>query len=331
MLKMIALIININQTPNLAYYKAHYFCDYIELVALVNNDDFFTKSDIYDIFYDDDKIKIKENTSDIILGNETSKVVDNWKNKIGEWFDILNIREVLFKEFYPFIIINQGSIALKSNLTNSHKLYIFLLLNSTQKYLSKNKNLLTSDFEEFSLIALKNYLPINANSYRFGNSMLDYDRYKGKLLHKINLLANDLKYKTQYDKEDFDDKDNGDGGLDLVSWFPFHNDENQNNMQVILSQCATGKEWYKKQYETDKVTSNFINFKTKVNSAIFIPYDGRRENRTFTEQKEILNDIWVFDRIRILNLLEKSKEEALALKSFKDIVDKIIIFEKDII
>jgi len=331
MLKMIALITNINQTPELSYYKAHYFCDYIELVALVNNDDFFTKSDIYDIFDDDDRIKIEKNLNDTELGNKDSQIIEGWKDIISNWFEILNIRESLFKEFYPFCIGNKNSITLKSNLTDNHKLYIFLLLNSTQKYLSKNKNLLTSDFEEFSLIALKNYLPINANSYRFGKSMLDYDRYKGKLVHKIDLLANDLKYKTQYDKEDFDDKDNGDGGLDLVSWFPFHNDENQNNMQVILSQCATGKEWYKKQYETDKVTSNFINFKTKVNSAIFIPYDGRRENRTFTEQKEILNDIWVFDRIRILNLLEKSKEEALALKSFKDIVDKIIEYEKDII
>jgi len=325
------LIKDINKTPTISLYKSHYFCDYIEFISLVNHNEVITRSDIYDRFYDDDRIKIEKDLNDTDLGNKISEIVDKWESSILNWFKILKGRETIFKKFYPFKINNENSIILKSNLTTENKLYIFLLLNSSQKYLSKNKNLLTSDFEELSLIALKNYLPTKALSYRFGKSMLDYDRYKGKLINKIDLLAEDLKYKIQYDEKDFDDNDNGDGGLDLVSWIPFDNDENQNNMQIVLSQCATGKEWYKKQYETDKVTSNFINFKTKVNSAIFIPYDGRREDRKFTEQKEILNDVWLFDRIRILNLLDKNKEEALSLKSFDVIVNRIIDFEEDII
>jgi len=232
--------------------------DYIELISLVNNKNIITKSDIYEIFLDDNKID-----------NST----DKWNSRISNWFQILDSREKLFKNFYPFYITKENSIILKSTLTNNYKLYIFLLLNSNQRYLDKKKNLLTSDFEELSLIALKNYLPLNAHSYRFGKSMLDYDRYRGKLSDKIDLLADDLKYKIQYEVDDFNENDNGDGGLDLVSWVSFEDDENQNNMQIILSQCATGKEWFKKQYETDKFTSNFINFKTKVNSAIFIPYD----------------------------------------------------------
>ncbi len=322
------LIKNINSTPTVSIYKSHYFCDYIELIALVNNGDIVSTSDIYDRFYDDEKIKIKSNTD---LGNETSEIIDNWEIIISDWFSILAIRERIFKEFYPFSINGENTISSKSNLTNNHKLYIFLLLNSNQKYINQKKNLLTSDFEEFSLMALKNYLPANALSYRFGKSMLNYDRYRGKLASKIDLLSQDLKYKTQYEDDYFDNNDNGDGGLDLVSWNPFNNDENQNNMQVILSQCATGKEWFKKQYETDKFTSNFINFKTKVNSAIFIPYDGRRLDRKFTEQKEILNDVWVFDRIRILNLLNCNIKNVLLLKSFEEIVNKIMVYEEDIV
>jgi len=310
------LIKYINRTPTISLFKSHYFCDYIELISLVNNKNIITKSDIYDIFLNDDKI---------------DKSTDEWRDRIFHWFKILDSRAKLFKNFYPFYINDENSIVLKSTLINFHKLYIFLLLNSNQRYLDKRKNLLTSDFEELSLIALKNYLPLNACSYRFGKSMLSYDRYSGKLSDKIDLLAKDLKYKIQYEKEDFDENDNGDGGLDLVSWVSFEDDENQNNMQVILSQCATGKEWFKKQYETDKFTSNFINFKTKVNSAIFIPYDGRRFDRNFAEQKEILNDIWVFDRIRILNLLKNSQEEILSLKSFEEIVDIVIEYEEDIV
>jgi len=323
-LEFIKLIKNINSTPdNIAFYKSHHFCDYIELIALLNNTNIVSKSDIYERFYDDNKIERK--------GDESSETNDNWETRISNWFMILNIRKELFKEFYPFDIDIKNNIILKSNTTNNHKLYIFLLLNSNQRYISKDKNLLTSDFEEVSLIALKNYLTNSALSYRFGKSMLGSDRYEGKLSKKIDLFAKDLKYKTKYDEDDLDESNNGDGGLDLVSWIPFQNDENQNNMQVVLSQCATGKEWFKKQYETDKVTSNLIDFKTKVNSAIFIPYDGRRLDRKFTEQKEILSDIWLFDRIRILNLLDKDKGNILELESFEKIVNKVIEYEEDIV
>ncbi len=323
------MIKDIHITPDITISKSHYYCDYIELISLINND-ILTHSDIFDIFYEDGRVKIKKDLNDEYLGTNKSKIDDKWKTIIASWFRILNLREELFKLSYPFLIKN-NSITLKSHLSIQQKVYIFLLLNSNQKYLNKNKNLLTADFEELSLIALKNYLPTKALSYRFGKSMLDYDRYKGKLINKIDLLAEDLKYKTQYDEEDFDNKDNGDGGLDLVSWIPFEEDENQNNMQIVLCQCATGKEWFKKQYETEKFTSNFINFKTSVNKVIFIPYDGRQENRRFSEQKEILNDVWLFDRIRILNLLKNSEEEILSLQSFDILVDKIISFEEDII
>ena len=323
------MIVDIYITPDIALSKEHYYCDYIELIALVNND-IIANSDIFDIFNGDGKIKIKKDLNDEYLSTNKSKIDDKWKNIIDSWFEILNLREELFSLAYPFSIKN-NSIKLKSNLTIQQKIYIFLLLNSNQKYLNKNKNLLTSDFEELSLIALKNYLPTKALSYRFGKSMLNYDRYEGKLINKIDLLAQDLKYKIQYDKDDFDENDNGDGGLDLVSWIPFENDENQNNIQIVLCQCATGKEWFKKQYETEKFTSNFINFKTTVSKVIFIPYDGRQENRRFTEQKEILNDVWLFDRIRILNLLKNNEKEILSLKSFDAIVDKIIEYEEDIV
>jgi len=303
------MIKNINDTPDISFDKSHYFCDYIELIALLNNGDIVSISDIYDRFYDDEKINRESD--------------DRWENRLNEWFSILENRDNVFNKFYPFIV-NKSTIKLKFNLTIEHKVYIFLLLNSTQKYISKKKNLLTSDFEELSLFALKKYLPTQSVLYRFS-------KYSGSLSSKIDLLAQDLKYKTQYEQEDLSTNNSGDGGVDLVSWTPFFNDENQNNMQVVLAQCATGKEWFKKQYETDKFTSNFINFKTRVNNALFIPYDGRRLDRRFTEQKEILNSVWLFDRVRILNLLKDTLDDLLVLKSFKDIVDEIIKYEEDIV
>lgn len=320
------MIKNIEKVPSQSYFNSHYFCDYIELLALINNNDLLAVADIYDRFYEDNSIEIPENNSDSELGSEVSQTNDAWESRIKEWFSILDTRKNVFKEFYPFII-SQNTIKMCSELTYKQQLYIFLLLNSNQNYI-RNSNQLTSDFEEFSLRALKNFLPNNAVCYRFGKSMLE-DKYSGHITKKIDDLARDLKYSTKYKASYFAPNDNGDGGLDLVSWIPFEGDENQNNMQVYLCQCATGKEWYKKQDDTDKFIDNYIDFRTQVNLVMFIPFDGRNMDRTFNEEAKMKKNI-IFDRVRLVYLLQENKNLITELKSF-EIVNKIIEFEEDIV
>ena len=314
-MEYIKLIQNIDKTPNKPYYLDHYFCDYIEFITLINNGDTISISDIYDRFRIDDRFNDDEYVAE---GN------DRWNSRIQEWFAILKVRKLTFDEFYPFVITNKNYISLKDDLSNHHKLYLFLLISSNLKYIKNNANILTSDFEELSLKVLKKYLPDNAHSEIFSKK-------DGILEDKIKTLADNLKYKIKYQENSFYENNTGDGGLDLVAWIPFIKDKNQNNMQVILAQCATGKNWLDKQSDTDKFTSNFIDFKTSVNKAIFIPYDARENNRDFAEQNEILNASLLFDRVRIVYLLTNSVDEISKLSSFNAVVDGIIQYKEPIV
>ncbi len=321
------MIKNINNVPTSNRY-IHHSCDYIELLSLINNNDIIALSNILDRFYDDEKILVPENNSDDDLGSNSSEIYDKWENKIEEWYSTLEIRQTVYNEFYPFIV-NNNTIILKEDLDYKNKLYIFLLLNSNLKYI-ENINLLTSDFEELSLEAFREYLPTTAKCYRFGKSMLDYDRYKGHITNKIDELAKDLKYNIKYEAHYFSNNDSGDGGLDLISWIPFTNDENQNNIQIYLGQCATGKEWHKKQDDTDKFVDNYINFRSNPSSVMFIPYDSRNSERKFDEEARMKHHLF-FDRIRLLTLLENNKEIITKLKSFDEIINEIIRYEEDIV
>lgn len=314
------MIKNIDSIPTQSYICEHYFCDYIEFIALINNGDFVSVSDIYDRFKIDDATT--EQQSD-----DPSNNTDIWHSRIQEWFDILKTRKEVFGEFFPFDVTDNNHISLQNNLNNHHKLYLFLLLSSSLKYIENNTNILTSDFERLSLEVLKSYLPDHAKSHIFGTAS---DRYTGTLKQKTNLLAQDLKYKTKYKEESLSSHNTGDNGVDLVAWIPFKEDENQNNMQVFLAQCATGKDWTSKQNEPDKFSSNLIDFKTYVNKAIFIPYDARSNNRDFSEQNSIMNNILFFDRVRVVYLLIDSIEEIIQLKSF-DIVQSFIEYEESIV
>lgn len=242
------MIQNIHTTPAESFCNEHYFCDYIEILALINNQDVISISDVYDRFKESNDI------DEIDINDD-----DKWNNRINEWFNNIASRGSVFNDFYPFTVSN-NNIQLKVALTNKHKLYIFLLLSASQKYIKKTSNTLPKDFEKMSLVVLQNYLPKYAKSYIFGTSS---NRYVGTLEEKIKKLAEDLKYKVK--TTNFQKNNTGDGGLDLVAWLPFLNDTNQNNMQVFLAQCATGKKWSKKQHEAKTITDHYIFFKTKVN------------------------------------------------------------------
>ncbi len=320
------MLINLERTPSESFFNEHYFCDYIELLALVANCDPVSKNDIYDRFQEDGKISTSGS-------DDNYEEEDKWDIKFNGLFNILESRKNIFLDFYPFQISNNNtslSVKLLQEITNKQKIYIFLLLNSLQRYLSKsNCSILTSDFEEFSLKAFKEYIPITGQIYRFGKSGLEFDRYRGHITDKIDKFAQDLTYKTIYDAHFFANTDNGDGGLDIVSWIPFENDTNYNNIQIYLGQCATGKNWLDKKDDTDKF-HNFIHFKGAVQNIMFIPYDGRNNDRKFNEEAKMNRHLFL-DRSRLLYLIKSKENDILTLNSFQNIVDSVISYEEDII
>lgn len=302
---------NLKNIPTPAKYKTHYFCDYIELLALANND-LLSKSDILN--------RLFENNSD----ENDSKVL--------EFFNILKSRSFIFKDYYPFEI-KMGtvcSIELKSNLSNSHKKYIFLLLCSSLSYIKQKEilakdNTLEKDFEKFSFETLKDYLPKNSKIYQFGQST-----YSGTLQEKVDKLAKELNFITTYKPHTFNNKNRGDGGIDLIAWKTFPNDSDNNiNIPLYLGQCAAGENWVEKQYQPKKF-KNYINFESNVIILFFMPYDGRDENRNFIEEKDILiGENIFFDRVRLLNTID-SNYKIDNLKSYP-LIEKAIEYKEDIV
>ena len=315
---VIKLIQFIDNIPSESFCKEHYYCDYVEFLALINNKDIVSISDIYDRFKENIDIQVSNNLP------IDENLDDKWHDRIQAWFNNMTSRDSAFNNFYPFIV-KSNNIQLKDSLTDCHKLYIFLLLSASQKYIKRAGNTLPEDFEKVSLIALKNYLPDNAISHIFGTKS---SRYTGTLEDKIRHLAGDLKYKI--DTNNFQGNNTGDAGLDLVAWLPFLNDENQNNMQIFLAQCSTGKKWENKQHETTKITKHYINFKSKANYTFFMPYDCRNTDRSFAEESIIFDGLF-FDRVRILYLLENEIDNIMNFASFNSIVNDVISYEEEVV
>ena len=317
--------------PDIPENKYHLYADYVELIVLFANSE-VTQSDILDKLYDEDIIRFEsediENNYDLF--SKKPKRDDENENWVNEIFQLINYRSFLFSSDYPFEL-DDDVLTLKdeNKLSDKNKIYLSLLIASSLNYFKLLQPELTSEFETISYHSLINFMPKHAIVKPLGNNSF----YSGNAKQKIKELSKDMNIDLN-DKEilNISDRNNQERGLDLISWIPFQ--DKIPNFITILAQCACGKEWYKKQNETDRYENYFVFYKQKPIHALYIPYSLSKndddDSFTFFQSDDISKDRTImFDRKRILEFLPTT-DFFNSLQS-KHIVNECINYEEDIV
>lgn len=314
----------LSPSNSLSYNDEYYYCDYVELLALVNNKDFLSISDVIQRFFNE--------LADEKVGEGcAADITQKWELRVGSWFEILGGRNNAYGNSYPFIV-NEGRISLKLDLEGPHFVYLFMLLCANQHHIdTRARSLLTTEFEMIAHRALLLYLPDISKAYRCGKSSLPSDRYTGHVTKKIEAIARDINMSTQYDEEDFASTDNGDFGLDLVAWTPFKDDICKRAIDVYLVQCATGKNWLSKQHEARKIENCIPRLRGNNVDVIFVPYDARRGNRDFQDTVKLTASL-VFDRFRIFGLLTHGDTDWIyKCKDIVNLINRAVSYQEDLV
>ncbi len=299
--------------------KIYMYADYVELMALFNNRNIITKSEVLDRLKDEGIFE-----QEYQQGFQAEK---NDKNEafVGHIFLLLNQRSLSFNNDYPFIY-NHEKLVLNEQLLIKQKLYLQLLLSSNLYLFPKSfESFLTSEFEIISEKALKKYLPPFAIIKSFGQNT----EFKGYTKDKIKQLANLMCIDSQDSfLETIANKGTKDLGLDIVGWLPF--EDEIGNQLAIFVQCACGKDWNKKLSETKRYNRLLKSYLADFQHSIFLPYSLiNYNNSTFYEHHEFGEPILLFERKRILSLLEECSFYN-QLES-KNLVEKCIAYEEDIV
>lgn len=310
------------------------WCDIIELLCLTNKDKEISKGDIRnDIVQDNAGSDIDELADEVYeeeedtyheneilqteqdFGSEEAVIQDNISQFINSWFELLKYRESILGDFYPFKISEDyASIEIKSrDLTNSQKFYLYLLLSSNLRLIDKAKaTALAANFELFAFSAFSYLFPNGdkVKKYIFGKGKHRHADFKE--LNKFNLfkkLATLLNTELQFyiTEETFSQYDTGEGGLDLVGWINFH--DNNPGKLIVFGQCACGEEWEDKAFESSE-----LNWETILNcsvlpsivNSLFIPRLFR--NPSGWQRQDKIKRAILFDRYRILKSIELNEE-----------------------
>ena len=305
--------------------KLYLYADYFEFVALINHCE-IGDEDMLDRLRDEDIIG-RNKSSDGTVNNESSmntSVNDDDEAFIKSILKLIEQRAFLFGDLYPFNY-NDERFCIKEDLSEHQKLYIFLLVASNLSLFKDCMGNITTEFEFISEKALQNYVPNYAIVQGFGKKSI----YKGYAKDKIKALAEAMNVASNEKFLDsISNKGTQDLGVDIVAWLPFK--DNIGNYITIFAQCACGKDWNKKLSETSRYNRLITTYLSDINHAIFVPYSlGNYNNSSFFDDYEFGNSIIVFERFRILSLLQDNT--IIGELESKTLIDRVIEYQEDIV
>ncbi|MEQ1586553.1 MAG: hypothetical protein ABL895_11785 [Cyclobacteriaceae bacterium] len=293
------------------------WADYFELLCIANVDKCFTKGEVVGMLnpFLKDEIVIGDlfEPDDTSTVSKTESTPDKLRNFSDELFKMLEYRVLVYQSYYPFKIVEGDTLQLKGSLYIKNKLYLYLLWCSNLLFFPEKQHKLTTEFEYLSCEFLKRFLSPNAVIHHFGANVTP-SKYKGKLYDKIATLAEDLDCELIAAKEDFDDRDTGDGGIDLVAWYPFT--DQKFSRLIVLAQCKCSETWIDTRFSSSlEAWMGKINFRLNPNNLTFIPMCFRKQTGAWHVGHHVTGTILV-DRQR---LIEKIGSKLNFFKSYESV------------
>lgn len=301
------LRVSINKKP--VDGDTHTYLDYMELLALVNMDGSSTIDAAVDRYFDspgggrgDCQVEDVDGDADEDGGEILAPVLRRAgaarvRSRFSDAMSLATWRSVVYLEDYPFEVSFSGAgLKLKENLSDKHKIYLFVLVAANLPFVNSGRNTVTDYFEKVSRAALVNLMPAGSEVHIFGKA--NASRYSGTAFEKMTALCRDIRARMTLSEEDFRTSDTGDSGVDLVSWFGMGDE--QPNILVCLGQCACSRsDWTRKQLAASSVTLSYIHAPGGWKTAMFVPICFRKVGGGWAVATDVAS-VTLVDRLRLM-------------------------------
>ncbi|WP_064020140.1 hypothetical protein [Methylomonas sp. DH-1] len=265
--------------------------DFIELRAILHPDKCFSRGELSSI-------------------EKCNRDMGGGFNLENRWRDIINFsgnRKKEFEHFYPFnISADLDTIEFDYAGSPAHIAYVgFLIASCMRNITNTRKSEVARIFEETCFEIFSSLMPsgseVRATWANAGKAAV----YTGTLYEKMKALAKDLRCVPTFEERDFNRRDTGDGGIDLIAWHPMADD--RQGMPIAFAQCGCSKDdWEFKHLEASpaKHRRHFPVMHLWA-TYYFLPLDLRFSDGDWAYKSDI-GDAIIVDRLRLLRISEQN-------------------------
>jgi hypothetical protein len=304
---MPALFKNLDRVPSWGY--DFLWADYVELLCLCSQNGCVSSANIQTYTQEafDTQADFQSDDEDIGQINSDPEILDD--QIAMRWDDIYRRLQSRAQSWASWPFDLDGAVLTnKFDLLNpEHRLYVALLIASSLRLCEKTQsNEVTSAFEEISFHWLQRSLSSHWEVRPFGAHQTLPMAYEGTLRAKLEALSKDIRATLQKQADEYDPKDTGDGGIDLVAWMKMG--DQRGNQPVIFGQCACSpKDWESKQLSvTGPSVEAHIAPQHPGAAYCFVPHDLHRSDTAWQRASHVLRTV-VIDRARILHLFRETQ------------------------
>ncbi|MBI2749956.1 MAG: hypothetical protein HYX43_11620 [Burkholderiales bacterium] len=299
------LLLPLDVLPRHAY--PFLWADYVELLCLCSRNGLVSKGNLQAQVQESADVQADFGAEDPDDDEGEEAAPELLNDKVSaKWDDIHQRLQAREKSFpgWPFTL-EPNVLRSKFNPANDgHRLYATLLIASSLRLChDKRADEVSAAFEEISYHWLRQSLNSLWEVRPFGAHQTLPNGYTGTLYAKLQALAADVEGKLNKDAEDYDPRDTGDGGIDVVAWQ--HMGDRRGNMPVIFGQCACSPtDWESKQLDvTPASTEAHIHTQHPGAAFCFVPHDLSLNERRWQRESHVKRTI-VVDRLRLLHLFD---------------------------
>jgi hypothetical protein len=290
--------------------KGHHLADYVELLCLTNADVEFSAADLVDRMLEREDVGENALQDDDVPTPDENEGAreDRYRRLAHDTFSHIAYRSGTFGASYPFCVERTGVVRRERRITPRRKLYLFLLLASNLRYMTRpSRTVLEKEFERFATEGVRRLLPPTAQVHPFGTAVTA-GRYRGTSWRRYRRLADDLHDLPRYTEEDFPPTSVGDMGLDTVAWLPI-GDENPAVM-TFFAQTTCTTEWEGKQAQSGARWQVYLPPVAPRGNFLFIPFCFRNPAGGWYDRLWVHGAV-VLDRVRLVWLF-RGVEGAIA-------------------
>lgn len=276
------------------------WADYVELLCLCSKNKCVSSGNLQAITQETQDLQTDSDEASQDL--EAPEVLDDRIS--NRWVDIKRRLQMRSKSWpsWPFQL-DGAVLSSQFDAANAeHRLYVALLIASSLRLCENTRwPEVTSAFEEISYYWMRNSLNDHWVVRPFGAHQTLPDAYTGTLRAKLEALAEDINAALIKPASDYDPRDTGDGGIDLVAWMLMG--DSRGHWPVIFGQCACSPtDWEGKQLSVSASSVEAHILPQHPGAAYcFVPHDLQSSEQKWQRASHMLRTV-VVDRARILHL-----------------------------